>query len=258
MASQFSQYKLELIGTGEQAGTWGVTTNSNLGSSTPGTYQGIEQAIGGKATITFSSTTVDLTLTDTSAAQNARALYLDLGGTPGGAATLTVPALQKSYIVKNGTGEEVTIKVTGQTGVVIPNGKTCLVYTNGTDVVTAVDYVPSLTTSLKGYSVTGEIIGNTGATRTLDLNTANFFAATLDQACVFTFSNSPASGSFGSFVLELTNGGNYGITWPTSVDWPGGLAPVLTTSGVDQLVFTTRDAGTTFFGFVAGLDIKSP
>jgi hypothetical protein len=85
---------------------------------------------------------------------------------------------------------------------------------------------------------------------------ANFFSATLDQASTFTFSNPPASGEFGTFVLELTNGAAFAITWPASVDWPGGTAPTLTASGKDQLVFTTRDAGTTWFGFVAGKDIK--
>jgi hypothetical protein len=58
--------------------------------------------------------------------------------------------------------------------------------------------------------------------------------------------------------LELTNGGAFAITYPASVDFVGGVAPTLTASGVDQLVFTTRDGGTTYFGFVAGLDIKSP
>jgi hypothetical protein len=145
--STYSQYKIELIGTGEQAGTWGTTTNSNFGSATPGTYQGFEQAIGGRADVTMSSTTITLSLTNSNAAQDARALYLNLSGTPGGAADLVVPALQKSYLVKNGTtgGYAVTIKVTGQTGVSIPNGKTVWVYNNGTDVVTAVDYIPSLT-----------------------------------------------------------------------------------------------------------------
>jgi hypothetical protein len=147
MASTYSQYKIELIGTGEQAGTWGTTTNSNFGSATPGTYQGFEQAIGGRADVTMSSTTITLSLTNSNAAQDARALYLNLSGTPGGAADLVVPALQKSYLVKNGTtgGYAVTIKVTGQTGVSIPNGKTVWVYNNGTDVVTAVDHIPSLT-----------------------------------------------------------------------------------------------------------------
>jgi hypothetical protein len=46
------------------------------------------------------------------------------------------------------------------------------------------------------------------------------------------------------------------ITYPASVDFPGGTAPTLTASGVDQFVFTTRNGGTTYFGFVAGLDIK--
>jgi len=110
--------------------------------------------------------------------------------------------------------------------------------------------------TLKDYAIEGSAVGNTGATRTLDLNDANFFSATLDQDCTFTFSDPPASGDFGAFVLELTNGGAFTITWPAAVDWPGGTAPTLTASGVDQLVFTTRDAGTTWLGFAAGLDIK--
>lgn len=109
---------------------------------------------------------------------------------------------------------------------------------------------------LQDYAIQGSAIGNVGATRTFDLTTANFFSATLDQNSTFTFSNPPASGDFGGFVLELTDGGAHTITFPASVDWPGGTAPTLTASGVDQLVFTTRDGGTTWSGFVAGLDIK--
>jgi hypothetical protein len=138
MASTYSAIKIELIGTGDQSGTWGDTTNDNLGIA-------IEQAIVGKADVTVSSTSVTLTLTDSNALQDARALYLNLSGTPGGAATLNVPAIEKNYIVKNGTNEIVTIKVAAQTGVAIPVGKTVLVYNNGTDVVTAVDHIPSLT-----------------------------------------------------------------------------------------------------------------
>jgi hypothetical protein len=109
---------------------------------------------------------------------------------------------------------------------------------------------------LKDYAIEGSAIGNVGATRTFDLETANFFSATLDQACTFTFSNPAASGDFCGFVLEITDGGAYVITYPASVDWVGGTPPTLTAAGVDQLVFTTRDAGTTWRGFVVGLDIK--
>jgi len=95
-----------------------------------------------------------------------------------------------------------------------------------------------------------------GATRTFDLETGNFFSATVDQASTFTFSNPAVSGDFCGFVMELTNGGAFTVTWPASVDWPAGTPPTLTAAGVDQLVFTTRDGGTTWFGLVAGLDIK--
>jgi hypothetical protein len=141
MASTYStNLKIELIGTGEQAGTWGTTTNSNLGTA-------LEQAIVGKADVTMSSATITLTLTNSNAAQDARAIYLNLTGSPGGAAVLEVPAIQKPYIVKNGTtgGFAVTVKVTGQTGVVIPAGSIVLVYNDGTDVGAAVNYIPSLT-----------------------------------------------------------------------------------------------------------------
>jgi hypothetical protein len=139
MASTYStNLKIELIGTGEQAGTWGTTTNSNLGTA-------LEQAIVGKADVTMSSTTITLTLSNSNAAQDARAIYLNLTGSPGGAAVLEVPAIEKPYIVKNGSDQQVTIKVSGQTGVPIPTLKTALVYNNGTDVVTAVDHIPSLT-----------------------------------------------------------------------------------------------------------------
>jgi hypothetical protein len=77
MASTYSDLKIELIGTGEQAGTWGTTTNSNLGSDTPGTYQGFEQAIGGKATIDLSAGgTIALTLTNSNAAQERSCPFL--------------------------------------------------------------------------------------------------------------------------------------------------------------------------------------
>jgi hypothetical protein len=149
MASTYStNLKIELIGTGEQSNSWGSTTNTNFGTA-------VEQAIVGKADITMSSTTVTLTLTNTNAAQNARAIYLNLTGTPGGAATLEVPAVQKPYIVKNGSNQVVTVKVSGQTGVAVPVGKTMWLYNNGSDVVNAIDNLPS------GATIGGVAIGTT-------------------------------------------------------------------------------------------------
>ena len=138
MPSTWSDLKFELLAEG--ATNWGTNTNANIGTA-------IEQAIGGKANVTISSASQSLTLTDTTALQDARALYLNLTGTPGSAATLNVPAVEKPYIVYNNTtgGFAVTVKVSGQTGVSVPNGKVMVLYDNGTDVVDAITHLSSLT-----------------------------------------------------------------------------------------------------------------
>jgi hypothetical protein len=224
MASTYSQYKIELVGTGEQAGTWGTTTNNNFGSATPGTYQGFEQAIGGRADVTMSGTTT-LSLTNSNAAQDARALYLNLSGTLSGAADLVVPALQKSYLVKNGTtgGFAVTIKVTGQTGVSIPNGKTVWVYNNGTDIVTAVDFIPEIATTTvdttnievtnikaKDGTSAGSIADSTGVVTLASsvLTTTDINGGTIDGTAIG--SSTAAAGSFTTLTTSSTvthNGG---------------------------------------------------
>ena len=110
--------------------------------------------------------------------------------------------------------------------------------------------------TLLDYCVKGSALGTVGTLATVDMTSANFFSATLGSATTFAFTNPCASGDFGGFVMELTNGGSATVTWPASVDWTGGSAPTLTSSGVDLLVFVTRDAGTTYRGMAASLDSK--
>ena len=138
MASTYSALKFELITTGEQSGTWGDTTNTNIGTA-------IQEAITGSADVTFSSGTVTLTLSDTNAAQTARNLRLNLTGTSGGAQNLIVPAIEKQYIVYNGCADTITIKNSTGTGVAIPTGKTMVVFNNGTNVVDVTTHLTSLT-----------------------------------------------------------------------------------------------------------------
>lgn len=110
--------------------------------------------------------------------------------------------------------------------------------------------------TLLDYCVKGSALGSVGTLATVDMTAANFFSATLGSACTFVFSNPCGSGDFGGFVIELTDGGSDTVTWPASVDWAGGSAPTLTTSGKDLLVFVTRDAGTTYHGMAASIDSK--
>ena len=200
MASTWSDLKFELIGTGDQSGTWGTTTNDNLGIA-------IQQAIGGKADVTMSSTTITLTLTDTTALQDARALYLNLTGTPGGAATLNVPAVQKAYIVYNNTtgGFAVTVKVSGQTGVSVPNGKSMLLYDNGTDVVDAITHLSSLTLGSAlplGSGGTGAALTDPNADRILFWDDSAASVAFLEAGSGLSISGTTLSATL-SFATPL-------------------------------------------------------
>jgi hypothetical protein len=253
MASTYSQYKIQLMGTGDEAGNWGNITNNNFGSDTPGTYQGFEQAIGGRADVTMSGTTT-LSLTDSNAAQDARALYLNLSGTLSGAADLVVPALQKSYLVKNGTtgGYAVTIKVTGQTGVSIPNGKTVWVYNNGTDVVTAVDHIPSLTLG----AALPIASGGTGSTSTTFVDLTTNVTGTLPIASGGTGSTSTTFVDLTTNVtgtLPVANGGT-GIT-----SFGTGVATFLgTPSSANLAAAVTDETGTGALVFANTPTLESP
>ena len=159
-------------------------------------------------------------------------------------------------ITSFGTGVATALgqNVTGSGGIVLGTTPTLAGATMSAELACA-DQIVSRPT-LKDYAIEGQAVGNTGASRTLDLNDANFFSATLDQACTFTFSDPAASGDFCGFVLALTNGGAFIITWPASVDWTDGTPPSLTVAGLDILVFVTYDAGTTWHGMVASTDSK--
>ena len=114
--------------------------------------------------------------------------------------------------------------------------------------------------NLKDYGeVTNAIGGTGGGTQDLDLTLGNNITATVDtNANTFTFSNPTASDEFCGFTLFLTNGGSQTVNWPGTVDWAGGTAPTLTSSGLDILVFVTTDGGTIWHGMVASADSKSP
>lgn len=154
MPSTYSALKFELIGTGEQSGTWGTTTNVNLGTA-------IEEAITGSADVTFASGPVTLTLTDTNGTQAARNLRLNLTGTSGGAQNLIVPAIEKFYLINNGCADAITVKNSTGTGIAVPAGKKALVYNNATNVVDAVDYLSSL--AVAGNTTVGGTLNVTGA-----------------------------------------------------------------------------------------------
>ena len=140
MPSSYSSLKIQLMATGEDSGTWGQVTNTNLGTA-------IEEAIVGNADILFSGSDVTLTLTNTNTSQPARNLRLNLYGSSGGSRILTVPAIEKAYIVNNELADSVEVKTPSGTGVSVPAGKSMWVYNNGVNVVSVVTHAQSLSLS---------------------------------------------------------------------------------------------------------------
>ena len=104
-----------------------------------------------------------------------------------------------------------------------------------------------------GWQLTDTAVNQTGTA--ISMLDGGYFYKTITGITTLTFTNPPATGQVASFTLELINGGAFAVTWPTSVKWQAGTAPTLTAAGTDMIVFTTRDAGTTWFGFVSGLGL---
>ena len=210
MSSTYStNLRTELIGSGDQAGTWGTTTNTSLGSI-------LEQAIAGVSggpyvsgtypTVNF-PTDADITLTaNNGSVDQSRSAVLVVTSTGSLTATRNVIApasASKIYIIKNSTtgGQSIQIKYATGTGVTIGSTLTALVYGDGTNfnIVT------------NPNSVTGNLTvsGNTTLSGTLAVTGAQTNSSTL-QATTITATtqfSGPGIGLTGT-ATSLNIGGN--------------------------------------------------
>jgi hypothetical protein len=115
---------IELIATGEQSGTWGSTTNTNL--------QIIDRLTNGVGAISLSGTTHTLTTTD-GALSDGQFAVLVFGGSPSGTNTVTISPNDADhvYIVKNNSGQSVVLTQGSGGNVTVANGKSAIVYSDG-------------------------------------------------------------------------------------------------------------------------------
>ena len=131
MASSYTDLGTELMTTGENAGTWGSTTNTNL--------QILEEAVRGYVAVGVASAAATLSLPDGSTGDSIRNAVIALTGTLSANRTITVPAVEKWWIMDNQTTEAytLTVKASGQTGVTwgTSDKGTKILYANGTDVI---------------------------------------------------------------------------------------------------------------------------
>jgi hypothetical protein len=215
-------------------------------------------------------------------------LYLENGlirltGSPGAATTIIVPDGNIRVAFENASTQATTIDtVTGATPPVdIASGATKTIHVRGIEITIVADdaletgalkadgSVPATgnfdwvdkkitQAELKDYGETFTSPSSVAGTLTLDLENGNVFDVTLTEDTTYVFSNPPASGSAGSFSLRVVQDGTGGwtSTFPAEVAWAGGIVPSLSVGAndVDWLSFITLDGGSTWDGFLGGLD----
>jgi hypothetical protein len=176
MSTYSTNLALTLIGTGEEAGTWGTTTNTNLGTL-------LEQAISGYVTQTVTDGAATVLTIPNGSSGVARNMYIELTGTLTAARTVEVPANRKLYFVYNNTsgGFAVTFKVTGQTGISIPNGSKYLLVSNGSDIVQAITTNSLNTANFSIQESGGKLVFKYGATTIASLSSAGLLTTLSDM-----------------------------------------------------------------------------
>jgi microcystin-dependent protein len=226
MASTYSEsLKLELIGDGDQSGTWGSTTNRNLGTL-------LEQAITGVRTITMANANYVLTNFN-GVSDESRNAVLVVQGTNSAIRQVVAPLEQKLYVVYNNTSGGFAIDIGASSGALIriPNGVTAQVYCDGTD------FYSSQTGSAGNFTVNGNLIASGNATIAGNENlTGNLVVGGSLQT----------TAGLGSYLAGSFTGGISGTTLTVSAVASGQLFVGQTISG------TGVTSGTTITAFGTG------
>lgn len=225
MADYTASLGLEQITPGSQAGLWGNTTNNNLAL--------IDQAVTGVTPLDFtgaSGTTQTLTLIDGSVASTARSAVLNITGIATGSNTVIVPNKQKTYLVRNNTGQNVVFRTASPTATfTVEAGNSILIFCDGNNNVFTGIASPSVgTLGVSGggtgaTTFTAGFVKSTGGTNALTSATAvdlsSEVTGTLPVARGGTGGGSFTSGSLivgnGTGALGTLTGGTVGqvATW---------------------------------------------
>ena len=244
-----------LTGTPTTLAGYGITdglTSANLTpyltiSSANSTYAVLGHTHG-IANVTGLQTALDAKLL------SANFTYANLTGTPNLTLYLTTANAAATYSVLTHT--HVIANVTGlQTALDSKLPSANFTYANLTGPQNLLD-TELIRAKLRDYSETVSSPTISAGTLTLNLETSNIFTVSLNAAITtLTISNPPASGSGGSFTLIFTADGTArAVTWPASIKWAGGTAPVITSASgkVDSFAFFTSDGGATWQGYIGG------
>ena len=272
MASTYSSLlRVELIGTGDQSGTWGSTTNSNLGTV-------LEDAIAGAATIDVTAGNVTLTNVD-GAADQARCMILKVIGTPGVSRNVIAPSSSKIYVVLNNSDASIVLKGSATTGITIASGDKTIVAWNGSDFIEVAatpsggvgDVIgPSSATDnavVLFDGTTGKLIKNSTATLPSGTLVGTSDSQTLTNKTIDGASNTLSNVNLASQItgtLPVANGGTGATTLTGIIKGSGTSAFSAATAGTDYLAppsgtaLLKANSGGALANAAAGTDYVAP
>lgn len=169
-------------------------------------------------------------------------------GAEGGTTTITSNATSantpNTIVSRNASGD---ITVSTVNGNLNGNAATANQATNATNVnggtvsATTGTFSGNLQTTISDTLHTA--LGNVTGTVNLSFAASNYYSFTVANNISVNFIGTPANTRAAIMILEITNGGAFTVTWPSSVKWPSGTAPNLTLAGVDLIVLITDDGG---------------
>ena len=239
-----SSLRLELMATGDQSGTWGDTTNTNLGTL-------LEQAITGYLSVAQGDV-ANLTLTTVNGGSDqARNAIVNVTGALTASRNVVVQTANKLYLIKNATtgGYSIVVKTAAGTGVTIANGASRWVYSDGTNVVDG-QFGPLLPSSNDGGALGAvgtawsDLFGATGFT----LNLNNDWIATHSAAVLTVGTGDLRVTTAGTNAASVvTVGGTQTLTnktLTTPVIGSGGATIVGSSSGTTTLKASAAASGT--------------
>ena len=236
MATYVNNLRLKEIATGDESGTWGTSTNTNL--------ELIGEALGiGTEAITTNADTHTTTVADGSS-DAGRAFYLKYTGTLDSACTITIGpnTMKRVQIIENATSGSQNIIISQGSGanITIPNGQTKVVYLDGAGSGAAVvDAFTDL--NLGGTTVVDDLTVSDDATVTDDLTVGDDLILNSDSSIISMGAGADAT---------LTHDGTTGVTIaanPITVDSGGDLNLDAHTG-----IFVFKDAGSEVLRFTEG------
>ena len=263
--------RLALLGNGEGSGTWGNSTNTNLGTL-------LEQAICGLTSVDVTSGAVTLTVIN-GATDQARSAVIAATGTPSATSIITIPNVNKTYYINNTTAQPLSIKTSGGSAYTVAANSLAYVYCDGANAVIgpiSATYLsatnPLITGIRETTTVTGTGAGGASAFYTLtqaviystSVATANWTLNFTGNATT-TLDSLMATGQTFSATFMATQGSTAYYNSQVYIDgtavtpkWLGGTAPTSgNISGVDVYTYAiVKTATATFTVFASQSQFK--